>query len=343
MSEQPSARLAQDVADNTVLPFTVEALDVRGRLVRLGAVLDDVLTRHAYPLPVSQLLAQAVALTCLLGTALKFEGRFMLQTSSDGVVPMLVVDFEAPDRVRAYASFDSDRLEAAVLLGKTAAHELLGHGHLALTVDQGAGMNRYQGLVALDGASLEEVAHDYFMRSEQIPTLIRLSVAPSVATSDGLIQSGWRAGGLLLQYLPASGGQTSWGTVQDFDGGDGSSISMEMQEENWMQARALAATVEDEELLDPDLSPEALLYRLFHEQGVRVFTPQPLCAFCRCSRERVASVLESFSDEEKAGLEHPDVAVHVSCEFCSRSYTLFASEVGGYSPIPPRGAPPLGR
>src|SRR5690242_948418 len=164
-------------ADDTVMPFEVAALDLRGRVVRLGPAIDQILERHAYPAPVAKVLGEAVVLTVMLGSALKIDGRFILQTQSDGPVRMLVVDFMAPDKVRACARFDKDRVAAAIAAGDTAGTALLGKGHIAMTIDQGPDMNRYQGLVALDGSSLEDVAHEYFLRSEQIPTRIRLAVA----------------------------------------------------------------------------------------------------------------------------------------------------------------------
>src|SRR6201991_1381794 len=183
--------------DDTVLPFEVNSLDLRGRLTRLGPALDDILTKHDYPAPVGKLLGEAIVLTTLLGTSLKFEGRFILQTRTDGPVSFLVVDFQSPDRLRAYARFDAKRLKE----GQTSG-ELLGKGHLAMTIDQGADMSRYQGLVALDGGSLEDAAHEYFMRSEQIPTRVRLAVGEEWRSGEGGARHHWRAGGMLLQFLP---------------------------------------------------------------------------------------------------------------------------------------------
>src|ERR1700754_4242107 len=184
--------------DDTVLPFEVNALDLRGRLTRLGPALDDILTKHDYPAPVGKLLGEAIVLTTLLGTSLKFEGRFILQTRTDGPVSFLVVDFKSPDRLRAYARFDAKRLKEGQTSGA-----LLGKGHLAMTIDQGADMSRYQGLVALDGGDLEAAAHEYFLRSEQIPTRVRLAVGEGVRGQGGP-RHRWRAGGLLLQFLPKS-------------------------------------------------------------------------------------------------------------------------------------------
>src|SRR4051812_15107645 len=169
--ETPVRAPSQVPVDDAVLPFEVAALDLRGRLTRLGPALDRLLDKHNYPAPVAKLLGEAIVLTTLLGSSLKFDGRFILQTQTDGPVSLMIVDFQAPDRMRAYARFDAARLVAGQTTG-----ELLGKGHLAMTVDQGPDMSRYQGLVALDGGTLEDAAHEYFLRSEQIPTKVRLAV-----------------------------------------------------------------------------------------------------------------------------------------------------------------------
>src|ERR1700704_3398390 len=182
--------------DDAVLPFEVSSLDLRGRLTRLGPALDDVLAKHEYPPAVAKLLGEAIVLTTLLGSSLKFDGRFILQTKTDGPVSFLIVDFQAPDRLRAYARFDAGRLKRGLDSGA-----LLGHGHLAMTIDQGADMSRYQGLVALDGGNLEDAAHEYFLRSEQIPTKVRIAVGEEWRGGDGP-KHRWRAGGMLLQFLP---------------------------------------------------------------------------------------------------------------------------------------------
>src|SRR5262245_61811912 len=196
-SRAPDATPAEDA----ILPFEVASLDLRGRVVRLGPSLDDILAAHDYPLPVAKLLGEAIALTVLLGSSLKFEGRFILQTQTDGPVRMLVVDFISPGRVRACARFDRARVEAAIAAQKASAGELLGQGHLAMTIDQGADMSRYQGLVALTGGGLEDAAHEYFLRSEQIPTRVRLAVAEEWRGGEAG-KHRWRAGGMLLQFLP---------------------------------------------------------------------------------------------------------------------------------------------
>ncbi len=177
--------------DDAVLPFAVEPLDVRGRVVRLGPAIDTLVSRHGYPDAVARVIGEAAALTALLGSSLKFEGQFQLQAKTDGPIDLLVVDYDAPDRLRAFARFDAERVAAAAAEGQARSGGLLGHGHLALTIDQGPDMNRYQGVVALEGQSLEEAAHQYFRQSEQIPTRVRLAVAEQFAGGG----HGYRAGG----------------------------------------------------------------------------------------------------------------------------------------------------
>ncbi len=306
-------------SDDRVLPFQVEGLDVRGRVVRLGPAIDAVLARHSYPPPVSKVLGEAVALTVLLGSSLKIDGRFQLQTRTDGAIDMLVVDFEAPDRMRAYARFDEERLSAA---NGAPTGELLGKGHLAMTVEPGAEMSRYQGVVPLDGGGLEDAAHEYFRQSEQIPTRVRLAVAEAL----GAGEHAWRAGGILVQFLPDSGEH-----VRDLPGGDVPESAMPDpvdDDDAWMEAKSLVETVEDHELIDPTIASEELLYRLFHERGVRVFQQQEVRHSCRCSQERILGMLRSFSDEEKRDMIDDDGQVNVTCEFCSAKYSVAPKDIG---------------
>ncbi len=305
--------------DDTVVPFTLENLDTRGRSVRLGAALDSILSRHNYPAPVARLLGEAVVLAALIGSSLKFEGRFILQTQTDGPVNLIVVDFDAPDGVRGYARFDHDLLVKAAQEGRTRPGELLGKGHLAMTIDQGPHTERYQGIVALDGNSLEEVAHTYFMQSEQIPTAVRIAVAEFTRKGDH--RPHWRAGGVLIQHLPEHG----QATMADLPGdGDFDNPDMKdpdfVESDGWNEARIMLSTVDDLELADPDLSSERLLFRLYHETGVRVFTPMTLEERCTCSADRIEDMLvNSFNAEERAEMA-VDGEIEVVCEFCSTAY-----------------------
>ena len=248
---------AADKPGDYVLPFQLEASGARGRLIRLGPAVDEILTRHAYPEPVLLLLGEAVALTALLGASLKFDGRLILQTQSGGPVSFMVVQYSTPGHLRGYAAFNGDEV-AKASNGGAAAKVLLGGGQLAMTIDPGAGMERYQGIVALTGETLADAAHEYFDRSEQIPTFIRIAVARHYTGPDGSAPGKWtwRAGGLMVQKLTAEGGR--------FGGGEGlaSGITGDDDDDGWRRALALAATVEDHELLDPALPSERLLYRL---------------------------------------------------------------------------------
>src|SRR6202051_1665793 len=308
--------------DDAVRPFDVEAPDLPGRLTRLGPALDDVLTKHDYPAPVGKLLGEAIVLTTLLGSSLKFDGRFILQTQTDGPVSFLIVDFQAPDRLRAYARFDAKRLKDGLDSGA-----LLGHGHLAMTIDQGPDMSRYQGLVALEGGSLEDAAHEYFLRSEQIPTRVRLAVGEEWRGGGTGPKHRWRAGGMLLQFLPKAPERARQPDLHPGDAPEGVITPAVAEDDAWIEGQSLISTVEDVELIDPDLSGERLLYRLFHERGVRVFPPLPLRAQCSCSRDAVSSMLASFAAKDRADMVK-DGKVVVTCEFCSSVYEFTPEEAG---------------
>ena len=311
--------------DDAVVPFQVEGLDVRGRAVQLGASIDGILKRHNYPDEVARLLAEATVLTVLLGTSLKFDGKFIFQTQSDGPVDMLVVDFRTPRSVRAYARFDEERLQEAVAAHKTKPEELLGRGTLAFTVDQGAYTQRYQGIVALDGSTLEEIATTYFRQSEQIPTDLKLSVAKLIERGvDGKPVEQWRAGGLIIQFLPESELRAR---LPDLPGGDEdeAEVVFHPEDDAWDEARSLVGTIESSELTDPQVGSERLLYRLFHERGVRVFDAVPVMDECSCSREKISGVLSGFTAEEIA--ESADSGkISVTCEFCSKLYEFNPAE-----------------
>jgi molecular chaperone Hsp33 len=307
--------------DDAVIPFEVDALDLRGRLTRMGPALDELLTKHDYPAPVGKLLGEAIVLTTLLGSSLKFDGRFILQTQTDGPVSFLIVDFQAPDRLRAYARYDARRLTQGADSGA-----LLGKGHLAMTIDQGPDMSRYQGLVALDGGGLEAAAHEYFLRSEQIPTRVRIAVGEEWRGGEGG-KHRWRAGGLLMQFLPKAPERACQADLHPGDAPEGTVPHTVAEDDAWVEGQSLIGTVEDIELIDPDLSGERLLYRLFHERGVRVFKPLPLQARCSCSREAVSSMLKSFDPKDRAEMVK-DGKVVVTCEFCSSVYEFTPAEAG---------------
>ena len=326
MAEAAAALGQFDFAgDDHVVPFQVEGLDVRGRAVQLGPMLDAILERHHYPTPVARLLAEVVVLTVLLGTSLKFDGKFTVQTKSDGPVDLLVADFSTPENVRAYARFNQAMLDQAIASGETEPEQLLGKGVLAFTIDQGKFSQPYQGIVALDGTSLEDIAGVYFRQSEQIPTRVRLAAAELFdRDDDGKPRHRWRAGGLVAQFLPEAPERMR---QTDLHGGDGDINERAHHEDDaWAEARSLVETVDADELTDPLVGTERLLFRLFHERGVRVYEPRAVFDRCSCSREKIGGVLKGFSAEEiEESQENGEIAV--TCEFCSTTYRFPVHEV----------------
>lgn len=308
-------------SDDIVLPFRTVRSGVIGRLVRLGPAVDEILSHHAAPTAVSQTLGEAVALTAMLGTALKIDGKLTLQTKTDGLLDFLVVSYEPPGRLRAYARYDKRRVAADDDIEQG---ELLGGGHLAITIDPGDDMERYQGIVALAGEGVGEAALSYFRQSEQLPSFLRLAVARHYTAGENGApgQWRWRAGGLMIQHLArAGGGDAAAATPEDEE------ILLGEDDDDWERTRILASTVEDHELLDPTLPPDRLLYRLFHEEGVRAFPAAPIEAYCRCSRERVAAFLQSFGAKELRDMREPDGTITVTCEFCTKSYRFAPDEI----------------
>ena len=288
-------------AQDTVLPFQIDSLDVRGRLLRLGPVLDTVLGKHDYPDAVSAQLAQMILIVTLLGNSVKFDGTFTAQTKSDGPLSMMVADFVTPGTVRGFAQFDRAAVEA---LGPAPGFaDLVGKGYLAMTLDQGPETDRYQGIVALDGPDLAGCAESYFRDSEQIPTTVRLAARRA--------PEGWLAGGLMIQHLPqGSAGPRSDGTGHLPDQAD---------EDHWSNARAKALTATAAELTEPGLRLEELAWRLYHEDEVRVYPTLHIGFGCRCSRQRISTMLARFSPEDRAHMA-VDGRIGVTCEFCNTTY-----------------------
>jgi molecular chaperone Hsp33 len=238
-------------------------------------------------------------------------------------VRMLVVDYRSPGRIRACAQFDA---AAVVDASPKSAGELMGRGHLAMTIDQGHDMNRYQGLVALSGGGLEDAAHEYFLRSEQIPTRVRLAVAEELSASAGGPRHRWRAGGMLLQFLPKTAERMRGPDLDPGDAPEGMTPVEIPEDDAWVEGRSLIGTVKDIELIDPDLSSERLLYRLFHEHGVRVFKASGVEAKCSCSRDSVTNMLKSFSADDRDHMVK-DGVISVTCEFCNTRYVFAPAEV----------------
>jgi molecular chaperone Hsp33 len=289
-------------ATDLVIPYQVERAGLRGRFLRFGPLLGRVLGRHGYPLPVSALLGETMVLTALLGSTLKYEGAFTLQANGKGPVRIVVADMTSAGELRAYAQFDTDAV--ARLDGATASMPaLLGQGHLAFTADQGPDRERYQGIVDLTGPTLADCVHHYFRQSEQIDAAIKVAVA---APGGG---EGWRAGAIMIQRLPGEGPRPDIAA----------DIYADEDEENWREAVTLMASVTDIELTNPRLPPDRLLYRLFHDPGVRMFQPRGLVDGCRCSRDRVAGTLVTFPKAELLEMMEAGV-VSVKCEFCGEAY-----------------------
>lgn len=306
VSAEKSTAAGTAIPDDLVQSFQVEPNRLRGRLIRLGPALDAILTRHAYPAAVATQLGELVVLTATIATMLKFDGILTLQTRSDGPIKLLVADYVAASRtVRGYAQFDTDRLEALEGSGASTAR-LLGAGHLAFTIDQGPDTERYQGIVELVGGGLVEAVHHYFRQSEQIETGIRVAVA----RADG--EGPWRGGAVMVQRLP----EENRGYQDE-----------EARDDQFRHIMSLIGTCRNDELTDAGLAPETLLFRLFHEEGVRVFPPSPILDGCRCSEERVLSILNSLPADERADLI-VDGRIEVRCEFCSRLYRIDPVLVG---------------
>jgi molecular chaperone Hsp33 len=281
-----------------VQPFQIEAVGVRGRLVRLGPAVDAVMSRHDYPPTVATMLAETLALTAVLASGLKYDGVFTLQIHGDGPVGLMVADLTSDGAMRAYARFDAGRMKAAGPGPEAPVPKLLGAGHMAFTVDQGPDTERYQGITSLEGSTLTECAHTYFRQSEQLDTAIILCTS-DMATP----HCEQRAAALMIQRLPPSG-------LINPEGDD-----------DWRRAVILMSSVSVAEMLEPALAPEMLLYRLFHEDGVRVYRQRPLHHHCRCSRTRVERTLMAFPRAEIEDMAE-DGIIRVTCEFCKAEYVL---------------------
>ncbi|MDH3658532.1 MAG: Hsp33 family molecular chaperone HslO [Alphaproteobacteria bacterium] len=294
---------AETIADNILRPFQLEQSALRGRLIRLGDTVDVVLTRHAYPPAVSQLLGEMFVLAATLAGGLKFKGTFSLQTRSDGPISLMVADCTHDGGMRGYAKFDRDAVAA---VDEPSVPNLLGNGHFAVTVDQDHQSTAYQGLVELEGDSLTDCIHQYFRQSEQVKTGMKIAVEH---LTDGAGTAFWRAGAVMVQCLPED----------ESDARDPNRRSGEALED-WRRTMMLLGTVKDAELIDPDLSPERLLLRLFHQEGVRIFDPQPLSFRCRCNRERVETLLRQFTPEDIDSMRQEDGGLFVTCEFCNETY-----------------------
>jgi len=286
-------------ADDLVAAFQVDGHAARGRIVRMGAALEDIVSSHDHPPAVKRLVGEAVLLAALVGDSLKFDGRLIVQANGNGSVNFVVAEWNSGGAVRGFAQYSGEPVsdEAGVA-------QLLGTGSFAMTIDPGDDMERYQGVVALEGDRLSHCAERYFEQSEQTPTRIKLAVGENVQTGG---KSKWRGGGAILQQIAADDAR-----------GDASA--------DWDHCRALFETIADDELIDPDISAATLIYRLFHEDGARLFEPRTLTKHCPCNRERLVEILARFSEDEQAEMEK-DGKIGMTCEYCNRLFEFTPDDV----------------
>ncbi len=292
-----------------VLPFDIAKAGVRGRLVRLDSASARALGAHALPEPAARIAGELVALGALLGTALKLDGRLTIQTKGDGPLDLVTADYYGADEtrprgVRSYARLDGDRF--AALNGKDSGSEfekLAGKGALAITIEPKRGGKTYQGIVELSPDGIGASAETYFAQSEQLPTVIRLAAAPLYVAGDPAPH--WRAGGMMLQMTPES-----------------AKAGIESKSDDWERLSLLLKTVEDIELVDTSLAPETLLWRLFHEDEVRVQPPEAVIFRCDCDTARITQVLKSYAPQDRQGLADPDGMIRARCEFCGKTHEI---------------------
>ncbi|MFW5660945.1 MAG: Hsp33 family molecular chaperone HslO [Oceanicaulis sp.] len=303
--------------DDHVTTFQLEGRSVRGRVVRLGDTAEKILSSHPYPPSVARLVGEAALVAALVGDSLKFEGKLIVQASGPGsegrqvegtgAVAFVVADYVPGEGVRAYAKYDADRVKALETVngGPVGAQMLLGGGHFAMTVDPGQGMERYQGVTAIEGESLLDSAEHYFAQSEQIPSRLRLAVGQQMFEGGKTL---WRAGGALIQRI--AGDDARGDASVDFE-----------------HARALFDTLQDDELIDPEISAGRLLYRLFHEEGVRVEATRPVPRRCTCERKRLAELLARFPSDDREHMSDDAGRVAMTCEYCNREWAFSAEEI----------------
>ncbi|CUH79601.1 Hsp33 family molecular chaperone HslO [Tropicibacter naphthalenivorans] len=311
--------------DDTVLPFQLDRSDMRGRVARLDGVLSGVLKQHDYPEPVEALVAEMALLTALIGQTIKLRWKLSLQVQTNGPVRMIATDYYGPDeegqpaRIRAYASYDAERVTDAT------PFQQLGSGYFAILIDQGTGMQPYQGITPIAGNSLSDCAAAYFAQSEQLPTTFALSYGKSREPGQ---PEHWRAGGIMLQHMPKAsphaqdGGSGEAGLLQPDD------VVAEDAKENWTRVNMHVNTVEELELIGPSVSPDQLLIRLFHEEQPRVYPAQPIRFGCTCSEDRVRQSLSIYSAKDIGHMTTEDGKVTADCQFCGAHYVLDAATVG---------------
>lgn len=318
---------AQIAWDDTVLPFQLDASDIRGRVARLDGVLEQVLSQHDYPPMIEGLVAEMALLTALIGQTMKLRWKLSLQVRGSGPARLIATDYYGPTddgepaRIRAYASYDAETLDQ-----QADPFSQIGNGYFAILIDQGEGMTPYQGITPIAGGSLSSCAETYFAQSEQLPTRFALTYGRSQLPGQG---SQWRAGGVMLQHMPKAspfakgeGGSGEGGLLDAVD------ILDEDEGENWARANALLDTVEQIELIGPTVAPTELLVRLFHEEGPRVFDAQPITFGCSCSADKVRQSLSIYSAKDIATMTTDKGIVTADCQFCGAHYTFRPETLG---------------
>ena len=313
--------------DDTVLPFQLDRSDIRGRVARLDGVLGEVLRQHRYPPQIEALVAEATLLTALIGQTVKLRWKLSLQVRGKGAARLIATDYYGPTddgqpaRIRAYASYDEDRLDLSAT-----PFSQIGEGYMAVMLDQGADMVPYQGFTPIAGGSLSDCAQTYFAQSEQLPT--RFAVTYGKSQTPGQ-PARWRAGGVMLQHMPQVGASVA----AAFGSGEGGLLShvdilAGDAAENWTRANVLLDTVEEIELIGPSLAPTDLLVRLFHEELPRVFDPTPVRFGCSCSAEKVRSTMSIYSRKDIQTMTTHDGRVTADCQFCGAHYEFDPATLG---------------
>lgn len=313
--------------DDTVLPFQLDRSDIRGRIARLDGVLGDVLRQHNYPPQIEALVAEATLLTALIGQTVKLRWKLSLQIRGKGAARLIATDYYGPTddgqpaRIRAYASYDEDRLDA-----DASPFSHIGEGYMAVMLDQGADMVPYQGFTPISGGSLSDCAQTYFAQSEQLPTRFAVTFGKSQTPGQ---PAHWRAGGVMLQHMP----QVGMAVAAEHGSGEGGllghvDILAGEQAENWNRANVLLDTVEEIELIGPSLTPTDLLVRLFHEEEPRVFDPTPVRFGCSCSAEKVRSTMSIYSQKDIQSMTTTAGRVTADCQFCGAHYEFDPTTLG---------------
>ena len=313
--------------DDTVLPFQLDVSDIRGRVVRLDGALDEILNQHQYPPQIEALVAETALLTALIGQSIKLRWKLSLQVRGKGPARLIATDYYGPSedgepaRIRAYASYDAERLDPAA-----SAYSQVGEGYFAVMLDQGAGMTPYQGFTPIAGNSLSDCAQTYFAQSEQLPTRFALTFGKSQMPGEA---PHWRGGGVMLQHMPQVG-QSVASPEGTGEGGllTHTDILAGEPAENWTRVNALLDTVEELELIGPTVEPTELLVRLFHEEGPRVFDATPVHFGCSCSAEKVHQTMSIYSQKDIVHMTTPEGIVTADCQFCGAHYEFDPKTLG---------------